>query len=92
MSKDFPSELHLKVIASHRVLADEIVQEVSLPSVDGELGILPGHRPLIAALGEGVVSFLKAKNREAFSVRGGCAEIGPENVLVFTELFEDEKG
>jgi F0F1-type ATP synthase epsilon subunit len=29
------------------------VQEVSLPSLEGYLGILPGHRPLVLALGEG---------------------------------------
>lgn len=90
MTKNLPPSLHLRVITPKKLLVDARVDEVSLPSLEGSLGILPGHRPLLAALGKGVLSYRMAKREEKFLVRGGFAEIEPEKVLVFTELSQDE--
>jgi F-type H+-transporting ATPase subunit epsilon len=91
MSQNLPSSLYLKVITPKKLLVDAQVDEVTLPSLEGSLGILPGHRPLLAALGKGVLSYRMAKREEEFFVQGGFAEIQPEKVLVFTELSQDEE-
>lgn len=91
MTQKLPSSLRLKVIAPRKLLVDEEVQELSLPSLDGYLGILPGHRPLFLALGTGGrITYRVADKEEILSVQGGYAEVLPERVLVFTELSEDE--
>lgn len=90
MTNNLPSSLRLKVISSRNLLVDEEVQEVSLPSLEGYLGILPGHRPLVLALGEGEITYHLAGKEEGLSVQGGYAEVLPEEVLVFTESIEDE--
>jgi F-type H+-transporting ATPase subunit epsilon len=90
MTQKLPSSFRLKVIAPRKLLVDEEVQELSLPSLDGYLGILPGHRPLFLALGTGRITYLVAEKEEILSVQGGYAEVLPEKVLVFTELSEDE--
>lgn len=90
MTNNLPSSIRLKVISSRKLLVDEEVQEVSLPSLEGYLGILPGHRPLLLGLGEGEILFRIAGREEGLSVRGGYAEVLPEKVLVFIELAEDE--
>ena len=90
MSENLPSSLRLRVIAPRKLLVDEEVKEVSLPSLEGYLGILPGHRSLLTALGKGTITFQTAKREEKFSVQGGYAEIHPDRILVFTELVENE--
>jgi len=90
MTQKLPSALRLKVIAPRRLLVDEEVQELSLPSLDGYLGILPGHRPLFLAIGKGRITYRVAEKEKILSVQGGYAEVLPERVLVFTELSEDE--
>jgi F-type H+-transporting ATPase subunit epsilon len=90
MSKNLPSSLRLRVIAPRKLLVDEEVEGVSLPSLEGYLGILPGHRPLFTALGKGAITIRTAKGEEKFSVHGGYAEIHPDRVFVFTELVENE--
>jgi len=90
MTQKLPSSLRLKVIAPRKLLVDEEVQELSLPSLDGYLGILPGHRPLILALGKGRITYRIAEEEEIIYVQGGYAEVLPDRVLVFTELSEDE--
>ncbi len=91
MNQKLPSSFRLKVIAPRKLLMDEEVQELSLPSLDGYLGILPGHRPLFLALGKGRITYRVAEKEENLFVQGGYAEILPDRVHVFTELSEDEK-
>lgn len=85
MSETAPSSLRLRVISSRQLLAEEEVQDVTLPSLEGYLGIFPGHRPLMLALGRGEISFRVSGREERFSVEGGYAEVEPDQVLVFTE-------
>jgi F-type H+-transporting ATPase subunit epsilon len=90
MTQKLPSSLRLKVITPRKLLVDEEVKELSLPSLDGYLGILPGHRPLFLALGKGRITYMIAGKEETLSVQGGYAEVLPERVLVFTESSDNE--
>lgn len=90
MNQHIPSSLHLKIITPRRLLVEADVDEVSLPGLDGYLGIFPGHRPLFITLGKGSLTFRRLKKEEKYPVRGGYADILPDKVLVFTELSQDE--
>ena len=91
MSDGSPSLLALRIITPQRLLVEARVPAVSLPGLDGEIGVLPGHRPLVAALGRGVLAYRVEGRDEVWTIRGGQAEIRPESVLVFTELVGDEE-
>ncbi len=84
--------IHLKVITPRRLLADADVDSISLPTLEGEIGVLPGHRPLYATLGRGVLSFRANGDAERFAVNGGFAEVRPDEVVVVTEMSENERG
>lgn len=90
MSNNLPLSLQLKVITPRKLVVDREVKAVFLPSVEGYIGILPGHRPLIAALGKGIVTYRLNQKQEEFFVEGGFAEILPKKVIVFTRLSEGE--
>ena len=90
MTDNMPSSLQLKVISPQKLLVDEEVHEVSLPSLEGYRGILPGHRPLLLALGEGKITYRLSGREESLAVQGGFAEVLPDKVLVFTNLVENE--
>jgi len=92
MSPNPSSSFHLKVITPKLLLVEAEVDEVSIPSLDGYIGVLPGHRPLMMALGEGAITYRQGRDEESFSVRGGTAEILPDRVIVFTELSEHDTG
>ena len=91
MSQDLSASLKLKVISPTELLVDEEVLEVSLPSLEGYLGILPGHRPLFVALGRGLLAYKMSNKQNELHVQGGYAEIFPDRMLVFTEKAKDEK-
>ena len=90
MTEGILSGIKLIVISSNQLVVDEFVESLSLPSLDGYRGILPGHRHLLLAVGKGVLSYKKGEKEKNISVQGGYAKIHPERVHVFTELSEDE--
>lgn len=89
MNESLPSSLKLRVITSHQVLVDEDVDEVSIPSLEGYLGILPGHRNLLLALGRGSIEYRKAQTKKKVAVLGGYARVQAKSVIVFTEGDEE---
>ncbi|MCD6194430.1 MAG: F0F1 ATP synthase subunit epsilon [Candidatus Aminicenantes bacterium] len=80
--------LELKVITPQKLIAESRVDLVYLPTVDGIVGILPGHVNLVVALGEGEIVWLLPEREEKLPIRGGWAEIKEKRVIVFTQLGE----
>lgn len=91
MSPTQPARLHLRIVTSQALLVETDADEVQIPTVDGLIGVYPGHSPLIVALGRGTLSYRQARYEERFEIDGGYAEIGPESVLVFTEPAPPEE-
>lgn len=63
--------IHCTVVSPERPLFDGSVERVVVPGSEGELGILPRHAPLIAALGPGLVRLHSKGGDERFGIRGG---------------------
>jgi F-type H+-transporting ATPase subunit epsilon len=61
--------------------------EVTVPSVDGEFGVLPGHLPLLAALRTGIVSYRIGGEAKKCAVGPGFAEAGPNAVSILTDEY-----
>ncbi|MBM3296522.1 MAG: hypothetical protein FJY83_02875 [Candidatus Aminicenantes bacterium] len=90
MSAGAGPRLRLRVVTPRSPAVEAEAIEVSLPGTGGELGVLPGHRPLVAALGRGPLRYRTDGGEENLLVRGGFADIRPERVLVFTELGDGD--
>jgi len=91
MSGHTPATIHLKVIAPDRLIVEADVESVALPTLEGEIGVLPGHRPLFVGIGKGRVRFRSGGDEESFPIRGGYAQVQPEKVLVMTDVDEDDE-
>ena len=83
-----PDSLNLAVVTPERQLIDETVTSVELPGLDGYLGILPGHAPLITELGVGQLSYRKGLETRYAAVIQGFAEVLPDRVIVLAEVGE----
>jgi len=57
---DLPTKISLTIVTRERKIIDAQVDEVILPATDGEIGILPGHTPLLAMLGIGQIRYRQA--------------------------------
>ncbi len=79
-------KLTLTVVTPERALLQDVsCDEVTLPAWRGELGVLPGHTPLIALLGIGVVGYRDGGRRQTLAVRGGFVEIAGDAVRILAD-------
>ena len=90
MSDGIPATIHLKAVTPRRLLVEADVDAVSLPSLEGEIGVLPGHRPLFVGIGKGKLTYRAGRDQESFTIQGGYAQVQPEKVVVMTEVGEDD--
>lgn len=61
---------------------------MTLPGANGELGILPGHTPLISQLRTGVLAYVQAGATRRLLVSGGFVEVNADRVSVLADLAE----
>ena len=80
--------LQLDVITPERRLLSEQADAVTVPGLGGELGILPGHTPLISALQTGVLSYTQGGATRRLLVSGGFVEVNNDRVSVLADLAE----
>ncbi|MGB7845759.1 MAG: F0F1 ATP synthase subunit epsilon [Candidatus Acidiferrum sp.] len=85
-----PEAIELIVVTPERQLLWQTVVEVTIPGLDGALGILPGHAPLMTELGIGELSYRSATSSQAISlsVVRGFAEVLPDRVTLLAETAE----
>lgn len=85
MADQIPAKLHLVVVTRERKIVELDVDEVILPGDDGELGILPGHTPLLAMLKIGQMRYRNGATIERLVISWGFAEVLPDRVIVMAE-------
>jgi F-type H+-transporting ATPase subunit epsilon len=79
--------LHFELVSPERLLFSGDVAEVDIPGVEGDMGILPGHAPVLSTLRPGVVVVTKeGGTKERIFVRGGFAEVNPQGLTVLAEV------
>ena len=79
--------LELEIVTPEGLALKETVQSITAPSVEGEFGVLPGHRPLLAALKTGIVSYSKDGTEVRVAVGRGFVEIYEDRATVLTDNF-----
>lgn len=81
-------KFQLEIATPERLLLREQVSEAQVPAANGYLGVLPGHAPLLAALGTGELTYLADGRRSSLSVDGGWVEVLPDRVRVLATHAE----
>ena len=80
--------LQLEIVTPDRVVLRTEADYVSLPGVEGEFGILPGHIPFFAALGIGCMHYVAEGKTHYACVSGGFAEIADNQVHLLVDASE----
>lgn len=82
---DLPTKISLTIVTRERKIIDAQVDEVILPASDGEIGVLPGHTPLLAMLGIGMIRYRQGATLHRLVISWGFAEVLPDRVIVLAE-------
>ena len=82
---DLPTKIQLTVVTRERKIVEAQVDEVILPGSDGEIGVLPGHTPLLATLRIGQLRYRSGSTTNRLVISWGFAEVLPDRVIVLAE-------
>ncbi len=81
-------KLSLKILTPAATLFEGSVDKVVVPAYDGELGVLPGHAPLVSLLGLGELRATMDGEVQYFAVFGGYMRVGGNLVSVLADHAE----
>ena len=84
--------LTLEIVTPEARVYSESVDTVVIPTVEGEIGILPGHIPLVAQVGAGELRATKGGVTQLLVVGGGFAQVTGEKVSILADsAIQEEK-
>jgi F-type H+-transporting ATPase subunit epsilon len=82
---ELPTKIHLTLVTREKKVLEQDVDEVVLPALRGQIGVLPGHTPLLAALKVGEMSYRVGDKHFMLVLTWGYAEILADRVIVIAE-------
>lgn len=77
--------LTLEIVTPEARVYSDTVETVVIPTVEGEIGILPGHIPLLTQVGAGELRVVKNGKTELLAVGNGFAEIDGDKISILAE-------
>ena len=82
-----PTKLTLHIVSPDHAISKE-VDYVSLPGVEGDFGVLPGHTPFFTALRTGAMWYQQGAEKHSLLVSVGFVEVLPDKVSVIAQVAE----
>ncbi|QCT42126.1 ATP synthase F1 subunit epsilon [Candidatus Nanosynbacter featherlites] len=80
--------MNLKLVTLGGIKLDEMVYSVTIPTIDGEISVLPSHEPLVTVARDGVITVRRTKEtqeEEFFAISGGVVEIDQTGVRILVD-------
>ncbi len=81
--------IRCEIVSQDRLVYEGDADIVMAPGALGEMGILPGHAPLLSSLEMGVIRVKTEDKEEVFTVTGGFIEVQPDIVTVMADAAEN---
>ena len=85
------ASLNVRVVSPDKVVFEGEAAAVVAPAWDGQVGILPGHAPMLALIGSGALTVDRpGGGSDSFHVAGGVLKVDSDTVTLLTEYAGDE--
>lgn len=83
-----PGKINFEITTPEKVVYSDQIDEVVLPTPNGEIGILANHIPLVSLLSAGEIRVKKGDEVTYMAVSGGFIEVRPDKVVVLADTAE----
>lgn len=78
----------LEIVTPVKLVVKDVAEQAQIPGLNGYLGILPGHAPLITELKVGTITYKASGTTHTLAVAWGFAEVLPDKVTILAETAE----
>jgi len=82
------ASIRLDIVTAERVVYSDDVDLVVAPGIEGQLGILPHHAPLMTTLQVGELWVKKGREEFSLAISGGFLEVRPDRVIILADAAE----
>jgi F-type H+-transporting ATPase subunit epsilon len=77
---------HFDLVSPEKLAFSGAVDQVDIPGVEGDFGVLAGHAPVVAAIRPGIITVFTGGAREKIIVTGGVAEVTASGLTVLADV------
>ena len=81
--------IHCDIVSQDRMVYSGDADMIIVPGVEGEMGILPNHAPLLSTLNLGILRVRHQGKELEFTIAGGVVEVQPDSVTVLADAAEN---
>jgi F-type H+-transporting ATPase subunit epsilon len=77
---------HFDLVSPEKLAFSGEVDQVDIPGVEGDFGVLAGHAPVVAAIRPGILTITTGGKHEKIIVLGGVAEVSEKGLTVLADV------
>ena len=77
---------HFDLVSPEKLAFSGEVDQVDIPGLEGDFGVLAGHAPVVAVMRPGILTVITAGRREKIIVLGGLAEMSDRGLTVLADV------
>jgi F-type H+-transporting ATPase subunit epsilon len=77
---------HFDLVSPEKLAFSGEVDQVDIPGVEGDFGVLAGHAPVVAAIRPGILTVTTGSSHEKIIVLGGLAEVSEKGLTVLADV------
>jgi F-type H+-transporting ATPase subunit epsilon len=81
-----PSTFHFDLVSPEKLAFSGEVDQVDVPGVEGDFGVLAGHAPVVAAIRPGILTVMSGGTAQKIIVLGGLAEVSDKGLTVLADV------
>lgn len=78
----------VEIVTPERIVFSELVDFVVVPGIQGYLGVLPMHAPIVSGLNVGVLKVITSGRETKLAISGGFMEVNQDNVVILADTAE----
>jgi F-type H+-transporting ATPase subunit epsilon len=80
------ASFHFDLVSPEKLAFSGEVDQVDIPGMEGDFGVLSGHAPVVAAIRPGILTVITGGTREKIIVLGGLAEVSDNKLTVLADV------
>src|SRR6476620_5898133 len=81
-----PTTFHFDLVSPEKLAFSGEVDQVDVPGLEGDFGVLAGHAPVVAAIRPGILTVISGGTHQKIIVLGGLAEVSDKGLTVLADV------
>ncbi|MCO5132194.1 MAG: F0F1 ATP synthase subunit epsilon [Xanthobacteraceae bacterium] len=77
---------HFDLVSPEKLAFSGEVDQVDVPGIEGDFGVLAGHAPVVAVIRPGILTIITGTTRQKVIVLGGLAEVSESGLTVLADV------